>query len=398
MHCHLGDFAEYARLRRALSDREEHLARDAGAAQRGPPQPQSLERLQLGDVILIPGGRTAGCAVVVQRSSAARAAHESPRPVVLTADRQVRRLSVVDFADAGGAGRPAAAAQGASTPRNGQLRRDLASRAARQGARRGRPPAAKPRRGGADEDAEVAARSGRQLRAHPCHGCDRARGPRALGRALLAAAPRDRAARSAGSRAAPTPSPAPSTGCATLLESLGYLDGDTRHRRTGPRLRRLYTEIDLLAAECLRDGLWDGLTPGRAGRVRVRPGVRVAAGRRRRRRPRCPAGARQEALAETVHLWGRLDLAEKDHGLSFQREPDLGFAWAAYRWASGQRLERVLTESDMQAGDFVRWSKQLIDLLGQVADAAPAEGGVRQAAFSAVEAIRRGVVAYSSVG
>jgi len=114
--------------------------------------------------------------------------------------------------------------------------------------------------------------------------------------------------------------------------------------------------------------------------------------------PKVPSGRTQDALAETVHLWGRLDLAEKDHGLSFQREPDLGFAWAAYRWASGQRLERVLTESGMQAGDFVRWTKQLADLLGQVADAAPAEGGVRQAAFRAVEAIRRGVVAYSSVG
>ena len=179
--------------------------------------------------------------------------------------------------------------------------------------------------------------------------------------------------------------------------SLGYLDGD-RVTEEGLRLGRLYSEFDLLAAECLRDGVWDGLDARGAGR-RARPPSCTSRGRpTTRRRPRCPAGAPRRPSPRRSTCGGALDLAEKDHGLSFQREPDLGFAWAAYRWASGQRLERVLTESGMQAGDFVRWTKQLVDLLGQVADAAPAEGGVRQAAFSAVEAIRRGVVAYSSVG
>jgi len=56
----------------------------------------------------------------------------------------------------------------------------------------------------------------------------------------------------------------------------------------------------------------------------------------------------------------------------------------------------VLTDAELQAGDFVRWVKQLIDLLGQLADAA--EGGtVRRTALQAVDAVRRGVVAYSSV-
>ena len=45
-----------------------------------------------------------------------------------------------------------------------------------------------------------------------------------------------------------------------VLERLGYLDGD-RARPDGQRLGRLYTELDLLAAECLRLGLWDGLAP-----------------------------------------------------------------------------------------------------------------------------------------
>jgi ATP-dependent RNA helicase HelY len=67
-----------------------------------------------------------------------------------------------------------------------------------------------------------------------------------------------------------------------------------------------------------------------------------------------------------VRIWSRPDILEKGFDLSFQREPDLGFAWAACRWASRHRLESVLIEeADLSAGDFVWWTKQLIDLLGR---------------------------------
>jgi ATP-dependent RNA helicase HelY len=81
-----------------------------------------------------------------------------------------------------------------------------------------------------------------------------------------------------------------------------------------------------------------------------------------------------------------------------QREPDLGFAWPAYRWASGHSLDAVLSDADMPAGDFVRWCKQLIDVLGQIGEAAPEGSPVRRTSRKAVEGLLRGVVAYSSVG
>jgi ATP-dependent RNA helicase HelY len=56
----------------------------------------------------------------------------------------------------------------------------------------------------------------------------------------------------------------------------------------------------------------------------------------------------------------------------------------------------VLREADLQAGDFVRWTKQVIDLLDQVSQVA--DGQVARTARQALEAIRRGIVAYSSVG
>ena len=77
-------------------------------------------------------------------------------------------------------------------------------------------------------------------------------------------------------------------------------------------------------------------------------------------------------------------------------------SWAAYQWASDKSLDEVLREAEMPAGDFVRWCKQVIDVLGQIAAAAPASTSasgstVAKNARKAVDALLRGVVAYSSV-
>jgi ATP-dependent RNA helicase HelY len=55
----------------------------------------------------------------------------------------------------------------------------------------------------------------------------------------------------------------------------------------------------------------------------------------------------------------------------------------------------VLREADLAAGDFVRWTKQTIDLLDQLSVVADAPVGAT--ARKALDAIRRGIVAYSSV-
>ena len=52
----------------------------------------------------------------------------------------------------------------------------------------------------------------------------------------------------------------------------------------------------------------------------------------------------------------------------------------------------MLDDSDLTAGDFVRWIKQLIDLCGQVADAAGSTT-LRETARDVVRRTRRGVVA-----
>ncbi len=188
-----------------------------------------------------------------------------------------------------------------------------------------------------------------------------------------------------------------------LLTELDYLRGDevTEH---GKRLARLYGELDLLASECLRAGVWEGLAPAELAACvsalvyEARVGDDAMA-------PKLPSGKAKAALGEMVRIWGRLDALEEDFRINQtegvgQREPDLGFAWAAYMWAEGKGLDEVLREAEMPAGDFVRWCKQVIDVLGQISAAAPSREGssVAKAARKAVDQLLRGVVAYSSVG
>ncbi len=389
MSCHLGDFAEYAELRRSLKDREADLSR-RGAANRRAAAEQSLEELRIGDVIRVPTGKRAGLAVVLDPGLSG--ANEGPRPVVLTADRQVARLSLVDFPS------PVEALERIRIPkafnaRSPQSRRDLAaSMRAKVPDPGGRP---RRERSIAADDEEIT-RLRLQIRQHPCHGCaereEHARWAERYHRLRRETDALEQRVESRTNTIARTFDRV----CA-LLESLGYLVDDTV-TADGERLARLYTELDLLAAECVRDGLWSGLTaPELAACVsslayESRSSEDAGA-------PRLPKGRVVDVLGETQRAWGRLDRVEKDHGLSFLREPDLGFAWIAHRWASGARLESVLGEADMTAGDFVRWTKQLIDLLGQVGQAAgEADPELRRTAEQAVDALRRGVVAYSSVG
>jgi ATP-dependent RNA helicase HelY len=110
------------------------------------------------------------------------------------------------------------------------------------------------------------------------------------------------------------------------------------------------------------------------------------------------AVAVSDAWQATARLWSALAEDERRHRLERTREPDAGFAWPVYRWARGESLEKVLTAAEvngqeLSAGDFVRWCRQVIDLLDQVQVVLGRQDQVGQAAWEAVRAVRRGVVA-----
>jgi len=159
----------------------------------------------------------------------------------------------------------------------------------------------------------------------------------------------------------------------------------------GDTLKRLYTEKDLLAAECLRHGVWKRLdAPSLAAIVSTL--LYEPRGSDAEISPRMPNDDVGEAYDVMVRRWSQLEDRERAHTLPTTGAPDAGMAWMLHRWASGQRLEVVLRDSEIAAGDFVRHCKQVIDLLGQIGDAA-AEPTLSVTARRAIDAVRRGVVA-----
>ncbi|HMA47120.1 MAG TPA: DEAD/DEAH box helicase [Frankiaceae bacterium] len=397
MSCERGSVEDYDALRRRIREREATLAREGAARRRGEAV-ESLERLRVGDVVRVPTGRRGGLAVVLDNGVSA--APEGPRPLVLTADRQVRRLSLVDF--------PAAVEPLARVrvprsfnARSPQARRDLASSLRNTGVPEsaGRPDR-RPRSAAAD-DAELD-RLRRTLRAHPVHGClDREEHLRWAERYATLRRDTDALERRVDSRTN-TIAKTFDRVCG-VLEELGYLPGegaggDEAGRggvsELGRQLARVYSEADLLVVECLRAGVWDALSP--AGLAAAVSTLVYEERREDGGPPRLPGSVRvRKALAATVRLWAELHEVERAHRLDFLREPDLGFAWAAFGWASGGPLDAVLGDS-LSAGDFVRWTRQLVDLLDQIADVAPPGSPVRATARKALAAVRRGVVVYSS--
>ena len=89
-----------------------------------------------------------------------------------------------------------------------------------------------------------------------------------------------------------------------------------------------------------------------------------------------------------------LNAIEDEAGLDLTRAPDPTFLAVAHAWAAGEALDDVLEDEDLSGGDFVRNVKQVIDLLGQVADVTdqPTSAAAREAAAR----LYRGVVAASS--
>ncbi|MET0672666.1 MAG: DEAD/DEAH box helicase [Microbacterium pygmaeum] len=183
-----------------------------------------------------------------------------------------------------------------------------------------------------------------------------------------------------------------------VLTELDYVavdeEGTTTLTPAGRRMRRIYGERDLLVAEALRRGLWNDLD---AASLAALTCSLVYEPRRDEGQNEhgVPRGAFRTALSETQTLWQRLDDLEHDHHLPGTEPVAIGLAQAMHSWARGVALDRVLIEADMAAGDFVRVAKQTIDLLDQLSIVA--DNPLATTARKALDAVRRGIVAYSSV-
>ncbi|WP_314193152.1 DEAD/DEAH box helicase [uncultured Arthrobacter sp.] len=400
MTCHLGDFTEYARLRRELSDAENFSSRSKSRARKSLNE-DSLSRLLPGDVVDVPAGRAPGFAVVLSSDHSSR----EPRPAVLTLESQLRRIGVDDL-------------EGPITPltriripksfnaKVPKSRRDLAS-SVRNALRENRPPARGNSRnndfglGSALQNQEKKiADLRRALRAHPCHGCsereDHARWSERWWKLRKETDGLVRQIQGRTNTIAKT-----FDRVCDVLSAYGYLesteDGQHRISTDGQRLRRIYGEKDLLISQALRQGAFDDLD---AVEVATFASVLVYQAKREDRglRPRMPSVSLETAVDIVVREWSALEDVEEQNKLPLTGEPELGLIWPVYKWARGRHLQDVLSGTDLAAGDFVRWVKQVIDLLDQLAKIPGLDPRLARLCAEAIKLIRRGVVAYSTVG
>ncbi len=382
MTCDAGDFSTYAELRRQISDAERSRSRRR-SSERSAAREATLASLRTGDVLDIPSGRSRGLAVVLSAGGQGRSA----APLVLTESRQVRRLAANELR------MPPTRVASVRVPRGFDARSPAARRelvsSLRTAARLGDDPEPTPADHG-DDDLDQIEALRRRLREHPCHRCPQ-REDHARWAERLWATQREHTRLVAGLARRQTSVAAAFDRVCAVLDQLGYLDGD-RVTDHGQRLRGLFGELDLLAAESLRRGLWDGLSPAELTACVSALTFQSRGADGGLAHP--PAGSARSALADMELVWGQLHDEELSHRVDHLREPDLGFASSAARWASGQSLSVVLTDSEMTAGDFVRSMRQVLDMLDQVAGSATGE--VATTARRAVGAVRRGVVSYDA--
>ncbi|MDO4898657.1 MAG: DEAD/DEAH box helicase [Rothia sp. (in: high G+C Gram-positive bacteria)] len=392
MTCHLGDFTEYARLRRDLADLEKK-AEKGRSRLRQSQAIASLYDLLPGDIIEVPSGRSRGPVVVLARV----VSQQDPRLSILTMDAQMRRL---DPRDLHGPAIPVSKIKVSKrfTGKTPKERRDMASRM-REALRQELPARAGSQKKYFNErehrDEQKIESLRKALRNHPCHGCsDREQHARWAERWYRLSRDTDGLRRQIERRTNTIAQVF--TRITNLLADYGYVEkgasGQRKLTARGASLRRIYGEKDLLTSLCLEDGFLEGLdsaATAAAVSALVYEAKREELGLLRK----YPTQGLEASLMTVIKHWSKLTDAEKLHRLPQTASPDFGMVWPVYKWARGQSLAAAIDGTDLAAGDFVRWTKQVIDSLDQIAHVASADPQLRTQCEAAIVLLRRGVVA-----
>ena len=416
MTCRLGDFREYAALRQAIADAEADLSRDKAAARRSETG-RAMSTLGRGDVVVFRKGRRRRHGIVLEVGAdrtgtpTLTVLGEDSRVVALTPDTApdgVMRVGALRVAESVDPHRPRdrdrLVQRLVDALRAGDLEKDTKRT-------RTRSSRAQARRDSAIENLE---RLRHEMRSHPCHGCpDREEHARVGRKWSRAKAQAERLQRRIENRTG-TIARLFDAVCEVLLE-LGYLEPvdrghperELRVTGAGKVLARIYAERDLLIAECLRTGVFEGLSAGElAGglsacvyepRLSAQSiGLPVSPGSRLGQCLRAQLG-----VSHRIHDLESLARIEASSGA----EPAL--AGSVQAWCDGAQLADILDATELTAGDFVRWCKQLLDVVGQIAslspppDATPEQARtVTDLSMRAAEAsldLNRGVVSWSAV-
>jgi len=372
--CEYGDIGSYVELQRRVKETQEQRGRASRDAVAG-----ALSALRPGDVVDLPGGKRRGRHVVIDVSEGQ---DRGPRLQVMSEERAVTWLQPYNLsAPPRVAGR--LRLPPAFQPKDARSRRLLARRLSRLHVERS------PQDSVAEEASDDLQRA---LEEHPSKACPELNRHLHFWRRAVKLEREVAGIERRVSRRSQTLSRRFER-VLEVLYRLGCVSGWALTPK-GETLARIYNESDLLVVEALEEGIFEGLDSAELAGL-------LSSLVYETRGPEMDVVVLQStkgggrAWERLVRLWGEISSEEQMRGLELTREPDPGFSQQAYRWASGAGLEDVLGPDDA-AGDFVRSTKQLIDLVRQLIDAVP-EGDLLESLRTCADSLHRGVVAYSSL-
>ncbi|MCQ9388837.1 DEAD/DEAH box helicase [Brevibacterium sp. 50QC2O2] len=382
MQCDHGDFAEYFGLRRTIAAME----KSAGKSRARLKQRELLEamsKLRFGDVVLLPSRRSFGACTVIAPLRTEEGG-DTRLPSVLTSTGKVWHLRPHEVTEPPvhlGHIKPGKKFNHRVVAERRRVVETVAagieSGAINDPADVGH--AVKVRADTVGREQIEAVRA--QLRAHPCHACpDRETHARWAERAVKLEREQQSVMAQITGR---TESIAHVFDrVCNVLTTLKFLPDDSHI------LRRIYGERDLLTALSVRAGLWDELDEPECAAL---ASMLVYQARRETiGAPRLPSAKLSRCFDELRSTWRMLSQMETDARLPVTPEPEAGIARAMYNWANGKDLAHSIGRSEVAAGDFVRWARQTLDLLGQVEQVAI--GRTAAVIRRAAESLRRGVV------
>jgi ATP-dependent RNA helicase HelY len=371
--CDRGDFGSYWALAREASPGE-HTDQEQIARGRARVVRRALAALRPGEVVRLARGGTSVLGVIVELRFGKRG---DPHPVVLMQDRRLARLKLGELREAPTVVGMVALPRG--DPRERAWRQEVAGRLERM----------EPQEARADASLPLPPAQPSALSAHPVHDCPEREDHE---RWMLRIEDLQRETEALRKRVRRRTETLARTfeQVVEVLETFGYVE-DGAVTAKGERLARIYNESDLLVAEALDGGVFDGLAAPELAAVVSTLVFETRVGEPRRE---FATDRARSASRKVVRIYHAIAEAEERRSLQLVREPDPGLAVQIHAWSGGAALEDVLAMGELSAGDFVRAAKQVWDLLRQLAEVSP-EGPMAGRCRAAARAIYRGVVAYS---
>jgi ATP-dependent RNA helicase HelY len=393
--CELGDWPAYWSMRREVSRREKREAKERRRADTDRVR-TAIAALNPGDVLRVPWLGKRGLAAVVGVHLTKKG---TPIAQLVVDDRSLTKLGPREL-DAPPVPVERVRLPGSGNPRQSAYRHEVGTLLRQLDPPGGGPepgPARDPeRRTGPSEEVQ---RLHEDIRTHPCHACpDRADHERWQRRddelADEVASLRQQVSARTGSLVRQLHR------ILTVLGELGYVTEpgggdvptaweDPEPTDAGRTLAGIYSEVDLLVAEALRRGLFDGLEPEELAGVAALF-LYTPRGGDPTEDPELPTLALYEVTEELADLAAELRARELRAGLRPTRELDAGFVAPAWRWAGGADLDTALGRLELTGGDFVRNVKQVADLVGQLRSVG--DPALAATATTALDGLRRGIV------